>query len=107
MRAVIERDTAVGTDGYNQQTKPNWQPHLSDVPCFAWTKRGFAIVDGEKQAVMIEMMMMVPNGTDVTDKDRIASVKDRRGTIQFQGPLAIHAVLPKQHHQQLLLKRVK
>jgi hypothetical protein len=106
-RAVIERDMAVGEDDWGQSGTPDWRIHLHDLPCAAWFEAGREVIDGAKTAVIEDRKVIVPLDTDVTEKDRVARITDRRGkeTI-FEGPARIESVGRRRDHLALMLEAV-
>lgn len=105
-RCTIERANTGKADGWNNPGAPKWEPHLEDQPCRAWTETGTEVVDTDKTAALSSRRLSIPLGTDVTEKDRVASVT-RRGSEFFDGPMDIHAVLPFDDHLELILERVR
>lgn len=106
-RATIERNSgAAETDAWGDQGEPEWQTHLIDVPCRAWFGTEREVTDGNKTAAVEERRAIMPLGTDVTEADRILSVKDRKGTVLFDGPIRIESVGHRQDHLALVLEAV-
>lgn len=109
MRAIVERNAAVATDAYGGAVAPSWQPHLT-VPCYAWhasAPRGL-VADGAKTAFMQELLCAFPRATDVTERDRVARIEDRRAAVLFAGPYAILAPLRRRPgHLEATLERVQ
>lgn len=104
---TIERDANAGIpNNWGNQTTPNWQPHLIDVPCRAWAEAGRETVTNSTTVVVVEdARLIVPLGTDVTEQDRVASVSFR-GATTMAGPLGIRAVLTHQDHIEIVLVKV-
>lgn len=97
MRAVIERAAAPATDGYGGPGPLTWQPHAT-VPCFAWhpTSRARAfVVDGEKHALLADLMIALAPSAAVGESDRVARIEDRRDAVLYQGPYSIVAPLKR------------
>ena len=107
-RAEIERDGASGTTDWNTAPSPSWASHLIGVKCFVWTNpRGRQEhVDTDKTAVIEDLRCVMPLATDVTEQDRIADIKDRRGVIILSGPLRIEGVYRMHTHIELMLEKV-
>jgi hypothetical protein len=104
-RCTIERDQNAGSDdGWGNPLPPDWQEHIFDLRCRAWTAGHETITDKGTLTVLIEVQLIVPLGTDVTDHDRIAAVSERGETIH-EGPLAVHAVLRRRDHLELICVR--
>ena len=108
MRATVERATAT-PDGGGGKTLA-WSTHLASLPCWAWfdARREGAgeLTQGDKITVLEDRKMIVPLGTDVTERDRIAAVKDRRGATLFAGPMRIESVGRRDDHLELFLSEV-
>lgn len=93
-RVTVERNAGADSgDGWGQGT--DWQPHLTDLPCRAWTTTGQETVDGTNVVLIENLRVLLPEDTDVTERDRIATVTFRGQTI-VDGPVDIRAVLPRQ-----------
>lgn len=97
MRADIERNADGATDGWNQKGV-SWATHIEACPCRVWYENGSEYVDGVKTAVVDELRMIVPLGTDVKASDRVGDVTDRRGRVQFAGPIRISSVQHRADH---------
>ena len=102
MRTIIQRDDA-SIDAYGQKGPPIWLSISTDVPCFAWHDRRRTSIRNEGITVLEGPGMIVPKGTDVTEKDRILSVADREGTALF-GIMEIDAVSRRKDHLELRLR---
>jgi hypothetical protein len=104
-RCVIERDAAGSTNGWGTPDSPDWQPHLTDLPCRGWTTVGVEKTDATTTAVVEDMRLIVSLDTDVTERDRVGSVTSRGVTI-IAGPVGIRVVLARKDHLELVLVRV-
>ncbi|MGH3265165.1 MAG: hypothetical protein ACRDNS_24590, partial [Trebonia sp.] len=75
-QALIERDQGVG-DAYGAPGQPDWQPHLTVACRLAWDRSSGVrsadrtYVTPARAAPMSEGLIVVPLGTDVTERDRI------------------------------------
>lgn len=106
MRADVERNTASGTDAWNNPVAPSFTA-LGTYPCWVWSKSGREIVDGEKTAAVEDLRIMLPLGTDVREDDEIARITDRKGTELIPGRLKIDAPPQRKHrHIEAPLQRV-
>ena len=103
MRALVERDTATGTDEFNQAAKPSFTV-LATVPCWAWSRQRRAVVDGDKSALIEDMRAMFPLGADVAAGDEISAIQNRRGAVLFPGRLRIQTMQHKHDHQEAALE---
>lgn len=106
---TIERNVNEDTeDALGQPSPPGWAAHLTDVPCRTWASSGRETVNADTAASVVvveEVHLIVPLGTDVTERDRIASVTYRGETTQA-GPLGVRAVLTRPDHIELVLVKV-
>jgi len=101
-RCVVERDdNAASADEWGTPPPPDWQTHLPDLECRAWVAGRETVTDRGDLAVVLEVHLIVPVGTDVTESDRVASVTYRGDTL-YEGPLAVHAVLRRRDHLELV-----
>lgn len=99
MRATVERGATV-EDEYGNPGPITWGAHIAALPCWLYS-RTEREVTGEKSAVIEDLRLMVPKGTDVTEKDRISAVVDRRGQAIRPGVLVIEAVVRRRDHLEL------
>jgi len=106
-RATVMRDAGAGTpdDWGSQQPTPNWQSHIPDLACRAWTSAGREAVDATTIAVVEDMRLLCSLDTDVTEADRIDDVTER-GDVVIAGPVGIQAVLRHKDHLELVLTRI-
>jgi len=107
MRAQFERDGATGVDGYNNPVTPVFANHLQPIPCYVWTSSRPEIIDGVKTAMVEDIRAIIPKGIDVTEKDRVASIRDRRGSVLYSGPILIESVIRQDAHLELKLNRIE
>lgn len=105
-RADVQRDNASTTTDWNTPVKPDWQTHLLNVKCFLWSRNKREAIDEEKIAVIEDLRCMMPLGTDVTEKDRIANVKDRQGVTIVSGSFDVQGLMRKHDHLELVLEKV-
>ena len=107
-RCTIQRDASAAgpRTGWNQDGDPNWQTHLSDVPCRAWTESADEPVGDRRTAVYEGRRLALPLGTDVTESDRIAQVTER-GQVRFEGPMSIEGIQRYSDHLELALERIR
>jgi hypothetical protein len=106
-RCTIERDENLDNpDDWGNPSAPDWQEHLTDLPCRAWTDAGREAVDDKRIAVIVDRRLIIQLGTDVTERDRIASVS-YRGSEILDGPMDIEAVLVRPDHLELVLVRAR
>ena len=107
-RCTLERDAAHGTpDGYGLPGDPNWQPLTVALPCWLWSTAERELIGGQKSEVIEDLRMLVPMGTDVTERDRVNGVTDRLGNWIRRGAMGITAVMAKHDHLELVLTGVE
>lgn len=106
-RATIQRDQnagTIGTDGFPET--PDWQDHLTGLPCRLWATAGRETVTDRTTVVVVEdLRLFCTVDTDVTTADRLGDVTWRGDTI-LAGPVSIRAVLRHLDHLELILVRV-
>jgi len=108
-RVTIERDAKLGSkdaDWGGQQT-PEWKTHLASLRCRAWTNGAMEPVNDQATVTYEDRRVSVPVGTDVTERDRVADVKDAQGNVIFEGPSNIEGVLRYSDHVELMLERIR
>lgn len=106
MRATVERDSGGAADPDNNPADPVWASHLTAMPCWLWVGGELEVMDARKVGVVSAIKMIVPRGTDITEKDRVTAVVDRRGTSMYPGVLTIAAVISRRTHLELELQAV-
>jgi len=105
MRAVVERDTASGTDAYGHSAVPDFTA-LATLPCFVWSKQRREVIDGIKTAVIEDLRAMFQLTADIRTGDKITSVTNRRGVEIMAGNFLIEPPQRKHDHLEALLERV-
>lgn len=101
---TVERDESEPA-GWGDASVPDWQPHLTSLRCRYWATFGREQMDAESQVVIEDMRLIVPLGTDVTEKDRLGDIT-YQGTTIVTGPVGIRAVLAHKDHLELILVRL-
>lgn len=106
-RAKLQRAPII-TNAYNEETLGDYAD-LATVPCLWWAGIGrgeFVTVD--REGLARQSLALVPANTDVMNKDRIASIEDRRGNVISAGPWEITNLIPRpaEHSILLFLERV-
>lgn len=107
-RADLERAAAGNADAWGHAPVPAWEALAADKPCLAWSTAKREVVGtgtNAKTAVVEDIRLMVPLGTDVTEKDRVRKVKDRAGTTILDGPFGIASVQVRRTHLELALSK--
>ena len=108
-RVLVERNTTTDRDGYGAKATPVWASHIASQPCFFYRE---GRIDSEESVrargtILHDMLrLMVPLGTDITEKDRINGVTKRDGTVIETGYMAITSVLHSHTHLELRLEKV-
>lgn len=105
-RAFMERNSTVTTDAYGHPDAPVFLAEAT-IACYTYTKTRREAVDGGKYALIEELRCMMPIGTDITEDDRLSSVKDRLGAVIWAGPLRVDTIQHKMTHIELRLLRVE
>ena len=106
MRAVVQRNTAVGTDAWGQPVAATWST-VATLKCFAWSNQSRELVDGDKSAMVEDMRIMVAIGADLREDDELTAITDRSGTVLIPGRLKVDGPVQRKHtHQEAALKRV-
>lgn len=112
-RTTIERLAAPPAppgeqDEWGGQPTPSaatWNVLAAGVPVWSWSTLEREVL-GEKAAVVEDLRAIVPRGTDVTERDRLNGITDRRGNVVRPGPLMIEAVVNRRDHLELVLRGV-
>jgi hypothetical protein len=105
MRAVVERNSASGTDTYGHPVAPVFAAHAT-LPCFVWSSQRREVVDGDKTATVEDLRAVFPLGADILEADEIASVTDRQGSEILSGRARIDALQRKHRHLEAALVKV-
>lgn len=105
MRAVVERNTATGTDDFGHDVKPEFTTH-GTFPCWAWSSTDRLVVDGDKTALVEDFRAMFPKGADVQEGDEIVNITDRRQAVLFPGRFQIETMQFKHDHVEADLEAV-
>jgi hypothetical protein len=110
LRALVERDANLGgvtSKGYAKGA--DWETHIEALPCYVWSKQRQGAqerADAVRTVVIDEIRMIVPKGTDITERDRVNGVTDRLGNPYLSGILNIRGVQERLTHRELLLEAV-
>ena len=105
-RCTIERDEAEPDGAWGGPGTPDWQTHIADLPCRAWTATANEQTDDRRTAVVVQRRISIAVGTDVTERDRVASVTDRGNTL-YEGPMDIEGILRYPDHWELILELIR
>jgi hypothetical protein len=106
MLAVVQRNTASGTDGWGQPLPPVWST-IGTLRCFAWSNQSREVVDGDKTVMVEDMRAIFLLGAGITDADEITQITDRRGNVIIPGRLKVDGPVQRKHtHLKAALKRL-
>ncbi len=108
-RVDVQRDAnySGSADTWGNDSPANWQAHLTSLPCRFWFDGVQTVVDGIKSTEVTTRKLIVPAGTDITEDDRIVSVKNRLGVELADGPMRIDSVGHRSGHIVLTLVDVR
>lgn len=102
-----ERNANLNTlDEWNQPLPPDWIPNLTDVQCRAWIASHDTVTNKATLAVVIEVRLIVPLGTDIADDDRVTTIS-WRGDTYIDGPLIVHALLRRRDYLEVILAKAQ
>lgn len=109
-RATLERDSAAQAtatkDPFGGKLVPAWTTVAHAVPCWCWSEQRSESVDTARTVVTEGLRIMFPLGTDVTERDRVAVVKDRAGQVVQQGPFGLGGVVRLNGHLEATMQLV-
>lgn len=106
MRAVMQRNSATGTDARGHSVPKAWAAN-GTLRCFVWSNASREAVDGAKTAMVEDMRGLFALGADIDEGDRIASVTDVKGNVLIPGPMEVDGPVQRKHtHLEAALKRV-
>lgn len=108
-RALIERDEATA-DKWGAETKSE-RKVIAEVAClfspFVQQSRSRSEERATPVRTIAEIpaLLIVPVGTDVTERDWIKEVIDAKGARLIDGPFRVIGVVPYEDHMELALER--
>lgn len=108
-RVLVERKTEPTRDGYGAGSGATWATLHASLPCFFYreTRTDSNEVDRTRGTIRHDKYrLMVPFGTDLTERDRINGVTERDGTIIESGFMGIAAVDYSHSHVEVRLEKV-
>lgn len=106
-RAAVERNTASGTNAWNQPDVPVFTP-LATIACRAWSKSRKEVRDDGKEILIDDIRAMFPKDADIQTGDRV-TINDRLGVLIFDS-LAVLTVSRKGanvRHREVIFERHK
>lgn len=98
MRALVERNTASGSDDYGQPITPAYTVH-GTFACRAWSEADRNLADGSKLALIEQIKAIFPRGADVAEGDEISAIQDRLGAEVFAGRMRIDTMQKRRGHK--------
>lgn len=108
-RCTVRRDTnaeAGSVDAWGNPVAPSWSDRLTDQPCYIWQPRMGGEIEGRRNVNIYTWEMMLPSGTNVTEKDQITDVKDRAGDALTDETFNVVQIARKRDHLHLTLEVV-
>lgn len=107
MRALVERNQATATDGWNMPVAPDFQSIGAPLPCFVWSTQARRLIDGEKTAMIEDVRALFALDADIREADEISTVTDRRGIEIVPGRLQVEGPVQRKHtHVEVALRRI-
>lgn len=103
MRCTVERDQG-GDDPYGGGH--DWQPHLTDEPCYWWAQSGREQVSDETSVVVADEHLIVGRDAGLAEGDRIVSVTDHRGREVLDRKRRVEYVAVERSHLDASVKAV-
>jgi hypothetical protein len=104
-RALVQRGSASARDSGNPGPLA-WATHIASLPCWLYSSIGREAVDPERTTVVEDIRLLVPTGTDITERDRVNGIVNRLGESVLEDVMNIRSVLLKRDHLEVLLTRV-
>ena len=108
-RAAVYRDSATA-DAWGQPDAPSWAVHLAAQPCYWYQpllrSRGAGEQQGRENVNLYSYQLMVPLETDITERDQVRGIVDRRGTSLTDAVMAVVQVVRHKTHLMLTLEEV-
>ena len=108
-RAEVERDQVdpeLDVDDGGQPLPAEWETLHEALPCRLYSSAGQELTTEARLAVVEDIRLMVPVGSDVTERDRVVRIADRLDNTVLDRTLNIRSVLLKRDHLELLLTGV-
>jgi head-tail adaptor len=101
MRCTLERNVETSDGGGG--TTQSWVTSYTGLACRWWAEQGDEVVAGGQVVRRNRDCLIVPLGTNVTPRDRVAVITDRRGLVIVSGPVWIDAIDRRRDHLELKL----
>lgn len=107
-RAVIQRNTEAGTDGWNRPSPPTFTTQPDPIACRAWSKTRRHVNDDGKEVLIEDIRALFPKAADIQTGDRV-TINDRLGNLIFDS-LAVLTVSrhgANVRHREIVFERHK
>lgn len=105
MRCTVKRPAAGATTPYGNPGKPTYSNHLTNRPCYLWSRTGREELGPVKSVRYEDLQMKVAVATDITEDDRIEGVTNEHGETVNANVLHIRSVITRPTHKLLLLEQ--
>ena len=106
-RAVLERNTATGTDAWGGPAAAVFTEIDGELPCFVYSSSSRELVDGVKTAMIEDLRVMVGLASDLQAGDELSSITDRAGNVIVPGRLKVEGPVQFKHnHREAALQRI-
>jgi len=110
-RALVQRDAGGAADGYGNPPAPTWQTLHEALPCWYYIPAARSFQGGEtvrERGIIVQEppRLLIPNGTDITEQDRVFSVSDRQGNVIAPVVSLIISVTPHHDHIEVALRAI-
>lgn len=107
MRAEVQRNTASGSDAWNNPVEPVFTALHAALPCFAWSDQSRELTDGGKTAMIEDMRAMFALDADIAEDDEIVAISDRQDNVIIPGRLKVEGRVQRKHtHLEAALQRI-
>lgn len=108
-RAAIYRTTET-KDAWGAPKKGTPEVHIASQPCYWYQpflrSYGAGEQQGQRNVNIYTYQLMVPLGTDITERDQVQGVVDRRGTALTSATMEVIQVARHKTHLILTLEEV-
>jgi hypothetical protein len=101
MRATLQRSD--GTPDEYGQPRTDWRT-TAHVACWVWQGGGRRSQATPRIIEADDVGMIVPLGTDILSGDRVLEVYDRVGSLLYENPLPVDAVVRRRDHLEVRLR---
>ena len=77
---------------------------LQSHPCYWQVQRESFIADGRKVMALASHFMLMPQGSDIAENDRVTAVTDRKGRAFKSNTLRVMAVVRREDHLEIAME---